>query len=253
LFLLFLLFSTEAVGGWAAQKPPESAPQPKECVTVNVASPQADSKTSTQEVLEVAHTAVDNAVTYIHYVSFVAAGLTIILIVAGGANLLFPRYLGNRMRSIQEQYQNLEQAKNAIMEDVAELKNQEISLRKLAETVQAATLAASHLGAESRLRALQKLSQQLDPLGITPLLEVLMDSTNVLKLRLEAAYGLGRYSENPAFKEYYPEIFSGFCEVLKNLKTERGLVSATIDSVRRYENIPDELASLLKKRDKRKQ
>jgi hypothetical protein len=138
------------------------------------------------------------------------------------------------LAELKEQEVSLRKSSEIVLKDVAELKEQERSLRKLTETVQKATLGRSRLGDETRLKALQRLSQLVDPLGIAPLLEVLTDSANVLKLRLEAVYGLGRYSEDPAFKEYYPEIFSGFREVLSDLNTPRALALETIKSARRF-------------------
>jgi hypothetical protein len=223
---------------------------------------QADSKTSVEAVLEVAHTAVDNAVTYIHYVTLLVAALAIILSVTGVAKTIFFTRFDNKIMSLQRQYKMLEDHKNKIDGDLKKLgMEQEKSLRKLTETVHAVTLVSSRFGVDTRLRALQRLSQQVDPLGIAPLLEVLKDSDNDISLRLEAAYGLGRYSENTAFKEYYPEIFSGFREVLSDQKTPKETLKAlaleTIKSVKRFttdsgELAPpfNELAALFKKWEK---
>jgi cell division protein FtsB len=337
LILLILIFSTVAIGGRAAQKPPESAPQPKESVTVNVAPPQTDSKTSAQEtLLEVAHRAVEESVRYIHFVTLIATILLIFMAFIGVINIIDSRRLRSELtrleketnklegqlqrledsrRLIEGELKKLEDGKKAIEDDLerdrkaievareenkkaievageenrelieavreeflqrrkeilndmaglmeqqkplwewsetarrglAELEEQAKSLRRLTETVQRVTLGRSRLSAETRLKALQQLSQLVDPLGIPPLLEVLTDSANVLKLRLEAAYGLGRYSEDLAFNEYYPEIFAGFHEVLANSKTPPTLAWETIRSARRFDPIPDELTSLFMK------
>jgi hypothetical protein len=97
----------------------------------------------------------------------------------------------------------------------------------------------------TRLKALQQISQSTDPGGIDPLLEVLKDRDNDVRLRIEAAYGLGRYSENPAFREYYREIFSGFREVLGHSETPRELALETMRAVLRFgTDAPGELTSL---------
>jgi CII-binding regulator of phage lambda lysogenization HflD len=150
---------------------------------------------------------------------------------------------------LREQEETLRKSSETVLKDVAELKEQEKSFRKLTEAVQKATLGRSRLSAETRLRSLQQLSQHVDPLGIAPLIEVLTDSANDIRLRLEAAYGLGRYSENSAFREYYPEILSGFREVLSDESTPRALAVDTIRSARRFGPIPDELASQIERRE----
>jgi archaellum component FlaC len=323
LILLFLLFSTAAIGRQAAQKPKEPTPQTEKFAPATVSSAQADSKASApcdyacENVVAVAHTVVANAEALIAIVGVLVA----ILGLGGATNLVVSVRYGKQMWRLQEQYRKLKddkstiqkeleelgQEKNKISEemadfkeqekslrklietvskeveelreqekslrkleetvlndvaelreqeeslrkleetvlkDVVELREQEKSLRKLAEAVQSVVTVRSPLGDETRLKALQQLSQQVVPQGIAPLLEVLKGRDNV-KLRLEAAYGLGRYSEDTAFREYYPEIFSGFREVLANPKTPDELAAATRASASRFNPVPDELAPYL--------
>jgi HEAT repeat protein len=122
---------------------------------------------------------------------------------------------------------------------------QESLIRLVDEKVFGQLATARNRPTEIRLKALQKLSQLVDPQGIAPLIEVLTDSASNVRLRREAAYGLGRYSENPAFREYYPEIFSGFREVLDNPETPRELAMETMRTVLRFgTDAPGELTSL---------
>jgi hypothetical protein len=154
----------------------------------------------------------------------------------------------------EEQEKALRKLTESVSKDVDELRRQEKSLRELAETVESSLLKlaervqnvvivrSKQLGDETRLRALWQLSQQVDSLSFPPLLEILKGSGNGIGLRCEAAYGLGRYSEDPAFKEYYPEIISGFCEVLGNHETSRELVFEVIKSASQFEADPGGLA-----------
>lgn len=289
LILFFLLFGTAVIGGRSAQKPPEPAPQPKECVTVNVASPQADSKTSTADAIAVAHTVAVTAEVAIAFVGVIAAILAIILGFAGVGNWkesqklaearseIDVKFIGIRQEQdniskdmekiterenylrqssetvlkevaeLREQEKSLRELTDTVLREVEELREQEFSLRKLTETVRTVVLARSGLGTETRLTALQRLSQQVDPLGIPALLEVVTGSKNDTKLRLEAAYGLGRYSENPAFREYYPEIISGFREVLSDLNTPKALVTDMIKRARLFGTDSNELIPLFER------
>jgi homoserine kinase len=111
------------------------------------------------------------------------------------------------------------------------------------ESFEAGQPLSSRIGTDARLQTLQELSQQMDPLRIPSLLEILKGSANDIRLRLEAAYGLGLYSENPAFKEFYPEIISGFREVLTNRGTPRTLALKTIETARRFGFDSAELAA----------
>jgi flagellar motility protein MotE (MotC chaperone) len=377
--IIFLLFGTDVISANDAQSTPpipavqaqdaspqtpisSNAPvnQTNKSIPADMPPTQANSKTSVEEVVTVAHTVVATA-------EYVGVILAIFLGFVGATNIFDARRnrdkmrrLGVQFRKLKEQYRKLKEDKNAIedaleefrqhradilndvaelreqegtlrtssetaLKDLTELREQEKTLRKLAETLEKSSrgladtvqnvviVRSPQLGDETRLKALQQLAQQVDPLGIAPLLEILTDSENDIKLRIEAAYGLGRYSENsafeeyyeeifsgfrevlgapetpqelvleaiksatqlqlevlknstsnirlrldaarelgqysenPAFKEHYPEIFSGFLEVLANQETPKALALETIRSARRFGSIPDELASLFKK------
>ncbi len=239
LILLFLIFSTASANGKAVGKPKEGAPQTAktvECTPASVSPPQAESKPSTSEVLEVAHMAVDNAESYIHYVAFIGAILALFLTYVGVTNIIDARrnkdemmrlegelrkledsrkYFEQELKKLEdgkkgieddlekdkraikaareedtkaieaareefryqreeiikdmaglkEQQKSLWESSEAVRGDLAELKEQEKSLRKLTETVQKVTLGRSRLSAETRLKALQHLSQPGRSLG----------------------------------------------------------------------------------------
>jgi hypothetical protein len=152
------------------------------------------------------------------------------------------------MAKLKENQGLLQETSKKALADVEELWDQGKTLRKQIVTVQKVNLAMSRLGFETRRMALNDLSQLDDPLGIDLFLEVLEDSTNHVKLRTVAAYGLGRYSKDPdSFKKYYPEIFSGFCYVLDNSETPPELASKTIESAKKFSTIPDDLTLLMRK------
>jgi hypothetical protein len=287
LILLFLLYSAAAISLRADVKPNEPA-------LANVPPTQTDTKLLHPDVLTVANEALAAARAQTAFLSVIATILAIFLGSLGIANwTLILNYDGKLkavlkesqdlrdeskkleedsnarlkrlgqekdsiskdMDKLMEHQETLRKSSEAILKEVAELKHQEKSLRKLTETVRAATLATSRLSVETRLTSLQRLSQQVDPVGIAPLLEVLKDCENDVSLRLEAAYGLGRYSEDiPSFVKHYPEIFSGLREVLSDPNTPKALASDTIRSARRFrtdsgELIPpfDQLAPLIEK------
>jgi HEAT repeat protein len=265
--LFFLLFSTAAIcqqHGFTA-KPKESAPQTEKPAQAEVPPPKAESKDPIADAIALTHTVIATSEAQIHAVEAIATIMAIILGLVGVTNYLDDRRNNAKTTRLEEDVRNLKEDISAIktelgslvqnvgniLEDVGKLREQDISLWRLAETAQAASLAASRLGADTRLKALQKLSQLADPLGIAPLLEVLTDNKSEIKLRREAAYGLGRYGDKSAFREYYPEIFSGFSEVLKNPRTPRELALETIKSARLFGTDTDELAHLFERWERR--
>lgn len=216
---LVLLVGAAAISGQAAQKPNENIPQIGKSATSDVPS-QVDSKTSVAGVIADAQTVAATVQTQSAAVHAVGTVLAIILLITGV--MIFRK----EMKSLRNLAETVEK-----------------SFLELGERVQNVVIVRSQLSAGTRLKALQRLSQQMDPfLCIPPLLDVLKGNAIDIRLRLEAAYGLGRYSENPAFSEYYSEIFSGFREVLKNSKTPPALAYETIRNARRFGTPSGELA-----------
>lgn len=252
LVFLLLTFSTDAMGKQPQNRPVEAAPVVENFASNDIPPQQKGSKLSDEVVLELAHTVLADAETHITTTFHIFEALAFMLGLGGAYNIVVSyrdsrkvERLGVTLQRVEADYKELENKRDSITRDLSDFNNREKALIKSMETLRAIAQAQSHLGADTRLRALQQLSQMIDPLAIPTMLQILKGPAPV-NLRREAAYGLGRLSEGSAFKEYCAEIIHGFREVLENSKTPPILAQEVVKSARRFGDDSRDLAPLFR-------
>jgi hypothetical protein len=85
-----------------------------------------------------------------------------------------------------------------------------------------------------RLAHLQELGQMIHPVGVAPMLEILLDKSEREEMRLNAAYGLGRYSENKDTSEYWAQILEAFKRLVKDPTTPDAVITSALLASAKY-------------------
>jgi len=194
----------------------------------------------------------------IELVITVAAGVVGLLsLVSVGAILLYR----SRIERIDELRRHLEGKVSKLEEKIGHLETHKIELereeRQVEESLNRTAQERDHLVSEykvlassvnalmravqvqngaspRRLQHLQELGEMKNPVGIAPMLAILLNANESEVMRSHAAHGLGRYSEEDDTKEYWTQIVEAFLTVLKdNAASELVLVSA-IQAIGKY-------------------
>lgn len=95
--------------------------------------------------------------------------------------------------------------------------------------------------AAARMSALRNLSQAVHPTGVYVMNEALATPANADALRREAAYGLGRFSEDLDLLPFWREIFECFVSVLREDSTPPEVALATIDGAMKFEPLREKM------------
>ena len=107
------------------------------------------------------------------------------------------------------------------------------SISKLANGIQC-VLQLRSTDEKIRLLHLQRLSQLVHPIAVNPMIEVLSNTRETRPLRLEAAFGLGRFSENQDLDQYWAPILACLGNVLSDNSTSVNVVSEVVRSALGY-------------------
>lgn len=162
--------------------------------------------------------------------------------------------LDNKISEIKPIVENLDSKKVALDNETVRIKKKlddvENSLKKIDEEKErinsdykniaskvsalSKVIQIQDINAPRRLSHIQDLGQMINPVGVAPLLAVLLNNNEDSELRIEAAFGLGRYSENPDINIYWRQILEGFRNVLENLAIEENLFFAVINASVKY-------------------
>lgn len=202
---------------------------------------------SNGEVLTIAGHAINVAQGQMKVTQVVAAVLGLMLILLGGWNVKIVGSYTAKLRRLQSMFTELKDAKARLEAEVSNLQKEKTEVVRGIEELRAEGLRlvgalgvlcdvnTVRLGSgEARHSALQRLAQRVDPAGVYPMIEVLVYGGNADGLRVEAAYGLGRYSEQINLADVWADIVTAFFAVLSGPTTSRKVALEVIRSARKF-------------------
>lgn len=129
---------------------------------------------------------------------------------------------------------------------LSELVDEQHRVAELGEVLLDLTRIAGETDAASRLIALQHLAQRVHPACISAFIGIL-GADGDERLRIEAAYGLGRFAEKPDLGASFGRIVECFERVLSDGGTPARLAAEVIRSAHRFGPEADRLQPLLQR------